>query len=646
MANGATFSRLHTWALDEVIRSADLNAEFNNILNNLNPAGLDGYSDNTATMQIQTSPGGVGTESLATSLAGEIERLRFVIARIAGTTYWYSTPASSIASLVAALGTGLPSFRISSGVTSANSSQLIALIPSGSTASLTLTASSVTPFQYYINGSAYSITASQTITGLALASGSNAAAQIPANADVINGQQFTKAWGMYDTVMPVVTAGVTFAASQGSIAAFAATAATTEYFLGQYNGSSGITNAWRGCFFTAGGTWCPAVGIATSSNIALMKLGWVFANSGGSLAVTYDNPVVAGVAPAAPNTGDYWFNTSTTMWMTFGSGWQTASATLIGMAVMNTVACVAARTFDSYTPVDALNNLSLNLNGTVAQSNDYWGQVSVFGKTTQFISSRPQWNPGTNLDSGVSFSPSTSYFLYMNQVGTPIISDQYPLNRRDLKGLYHPRETWRCLGAADTNSVTAFQAPVKSFGSSNPQSIMFLANPAIYGTSGYSSLSNNGSLGMTPYFPASFTFAYSNGVSTFTGSNGTYANVATLSLTPGIWALNGAMSFVLVGGTPTGVLAVKMGISQDTGTASFNDAVASVNLTGTSITASGTTPVQLPAAVNQYFVVTGSAAQTPVILKGFTSITGGNATFNMTWGMQAQRIDSLNGMPR
>ena len=37
-----------------------------------------------------------GSESQATSLAGELERLRFIIKEITGKTYWYESPDSSL----------------------------------------------------------------------------------------------------------------------------------------------------------------------------------------------------------------------------------------------------------------------------------------------------------------------------------------------------------------------------------------------------------------------------------------------------------------------------------------------------------------------------------------------------------------------
>lgn len=60
---------------------------------------MDDYSSTVGQMQSTVDPGGVGTESQATSLAGEIERLRFAIDRIIGGAQWYSTPSTDLATV-------------------------------------------------------------------------------------------------------------------------------------------------------------------------------------------------------------------------------------------------------------------------------------------------------------------------------------------------------------------------------------------------------------------------------------------------------------------------------------------------------------------------------------------------------------------
>jgi hypothetical protein len=92
---GATFSRVKTWSSGETLTAADLNAEFDNVLNNLTPSGVDDYSASTTEMRAVADPYPASVESLATSLQGEVERLRYQILEIkkaiqaSNVSYWY-----------------------------------------------------------------------------------------------------------------------------------------------------------------------------------------------------------------------------------------------------------------------------------------------------------------------------------------------------------------------------------------------------------------------------------------------------------------------------------------------------------------------------------------------------------------------------
>lgn len=98
---GATFSRVKTWNSTEDVTNTDLNAEFDNILNNLDPAGIDDYSTNTTQMQSTVDPGELGSESLAGSLAGEIERLRFMLGELkdGSATNWYESITTNLSQI-------------------------------------------------------------------------------------------------------------------------------------------------------------------------------------------------------------------------------------------------------------------------------------------------------------------------------------------------------------------------------------------------------------------------------------------------------------------------------------------------------------------------------------------------------------------
>lgn len=82
-----------------VLTAAIYNGDHQNHITNQNPSMTGAYSDNVTQMQLLTDPGGIGSESLASSLAGEIERLRFTIKGITGKTQWYAPPATTLESL-------------------------------------------------------------------------------------------------------------------------------------------------------------------------------------------------------------------------------------------------------------------------------------------------------------------------------------------------------------------------------------------------------------------------------------------------------------------------------------------------------------------------------------------------------------------
>lgn len=100
---GATFSRVKTWNAGDTLTASDLNAEFNNVLNNLTPAGVDDYSATTTEMRSTADPYPGSVESQATSLQGEIERLRYQVLELKkaiqpnNVTYWYQdTPTAGV----------------------------------------------------------------------------------------------------------------------------------------------------------------------------------------------------------------------------------------------------------------------------------------------------------------------------------------------------------------------------------------------------------------------------------------------------------------------------------------------------------------------------------------------------------------------
>ena len=96
-----TFSRIKTW-IAEVLTASDLNAEFDNIINNLDPDGIDDASATAGAMQAVADPYPASVESLATNLRGEHQRLRYLIKQITGEAQWYIDPDTDLATHYAA----------------------------------------------------------------------------------------------------------------------------------------------------------------------------------------------------------------------------------------------------------------------------------------------------------------------------------------------------------------------------------------------------------------------------------------------------------------------------------------------------------------------------------------------------------------
>jgi hypothetical protein len=89
-----------TRANGTILTAAIYNADHLNHATQQIPEDTDDYSVSVTEMRTVTDPGEVGSESLATNLAGELERLRFAIKEIKGTAQWYETPAADPAVVV------------------------------------------------------------------------------------------------------------------------------------------------------------------------------------------------------------------------------------------------------------------------------------------------------------------------------------------------------------------------------------------------------------------------------------------------------------------------------------------------------------------------------------------------------------------
>ncbi len=462
---GANFPRVKTWTSTEDVTASDLNAEFDNILNNLTAANIDDFSATVSQMQSTVDPGEVGTESLATSVAGEIQRLRKLIAEITGEDEWYESPAASLISLANSIGTGLTDNRIVSGaVRSAGTNEMPVFLKASGTATTVSVQGSTTNFIYYVNGSEYSIDSNVSLTGLTAAPSSQ-------NTCLVNDAQaaddtYTKHAGEDGSIIPIDTIGTEISALVGKYAAFKIAGTTDEYFIA-YVELAGLSKAFRGYFFDSSNAPVPRAGYSNNDTITLMKLTWVFAKTDETLTATYSNPVWAKDEPSSPSLGDYWFDLSVNKWKVYGVGsFAEANAHLIGVCIQDGTNTVAARSFEFFAGYDNINTLELSYASATSVRSRFPGTVvNVWGQTIKSDRNLRTWDITIDRDSGVSESSSTYYYAYLTQVGDVIISDVKPYDRReDLLGYYHPFASWRCMGRffngsgsdIDANTVNSY----------------------------------------------------------------------------------------------------------------------------------------------------------------------------------------------
>lgn len=460
------YNRIKTWGSADTILGSDLNDEFDNILVNFNPEMLAGYSQNQAEMQTQTAPGSVGSESLATSLSGELERLRYQISAITGNTYWYSTPAASLSQINSLIGAVAFGNRINSGFTTGTtgSTQPMFLLAANTTNTVTLKATT-TPFSYQISGTTYSIAVDTPLTGLTVAPSSQNTATVTDLTLAQAGTASTQMLGENGSQITVASMGTNVSALQGNIAAFKTTAG--EYLLGRVASTTQIKNVYRGYFFNSSNVLVSRGTLSSGDTLTLQKLAWIYATTAGGLAVGYTNPRSSGIAPTSPASNDYWYNTSLNYWKIYnGTSWVQANVTLIGIAITDTANTVATRSFDFFENFQDLNTCELfadqQNSGTVVRTRNLNAQLSVYGSVISYNYDYARWDFSTDLDTSTQ-AASTTYYFYVDMNGRSWISKTAPHDRRgDLHGYYHPGLPWRCLGYGWSNSGTLVEN-VESF---------------------------------------------------------------------------------------------------------------------------------------------------------------------------------------
>ena len=448
---GSLQPRVKTWVSTEDVVYSDLNAEFDNVLTAMQPLLMDDYSTDVTQMQVTTDPGEVGAESKATTLAGELARLRFIVKEITGEGQWYESPVASLVGLSNALGGGLSPNRLVSGRMLSTSAQPAFLVPNGAARTVKVDGTP-TAFVYYVNGISYSIITDTTLTNLTLAPSSNNTALIN-DALATGGQDWTKHAGEDGTEIIVDTMGTEITALIGKFAAFKLAGAATEYFIAYVASATSLTKARRGYFFDSTDAPVKRTTYTNNDTITLMKLSWIFAKTDLTLEVCYTNPTWGKDEPSSPAVGDFWYDTDNSTWKKYsGTAFAASGSTLVGTCIQDGTNTIGARSYEFFGNYTDTNTFEIIAESNTQVKTRFPGaQANVWGTGVKYEHNLITWDMTLDLETGVTEAASTFYYFYLTEEGDKVISNIKPYDRDDLLGQYHPHNSWRCVGRAFNN---------------------------------------------------------------------------------------------------------------------------------------------------------------------------------------------------
>lgn len=468
---GATFTRIKNW-VKETLNHEDLNKEIDNILENLDPQGVGDYSENAAQMKLVTDPGTEGSESLPTSLAGEIERLRFMVQQITGETPWYASVGTNLKEVSNFIAAQTTSDRIISARTTGNSPRAKFLIPGGDD-SVTLKASPEEPFVYSIGGNTYTLTDDVVYSGLL------GTVETPIGKVVLpdgGGYTITPAeeekylgvggYGLIikaddnDALMKLVNYRGVFTLTEGANTEYVMTplfgrAASDTYAIPGLTDHIAITGLNRKVGVLPNGNPTGQVTVEIDSELRGITTRYMFLDAAGVLhagvglsrSLTQPSAVVPNV---------YWQNPTNLAWFrSNGSTWESAAVVYVGLCAVNTSnECVMAHSADIATARVSSSPGCIRLTGDIQVTMTVNSRFS-FGNTV--------FNAGATQTLSRNMG-ETKYFLYLKPDGSLTNVAVAPHDLRDtLGGWFHPDEQWLCVGFPNLHNtiVSLLTAPIE-----------------------------------------------------------------------------------------------------------------------------------------------------------------------------------------
>ena len=242
--------------------------------------------------------------------------------------------------------------------------------------------------------------------------------------------------------------GSTLRSRVGQTVALSHTAAgVTEIILAYVRSETRLHNLRRGYFFNSSDNGIPPIRLTDNATLNLLSTGWVFID-GDALEtpeISYVNPTYSEISPPNPSTGQYWFHNSVGRWKRYdGSQWVIVNRIPIGIIVASDTAVIGYRCFDFSKNFNNKNTTEWVRYGDASYGSVAGGLVNVYGKEI-YISPDSIFDMARDLPVGLTEVDDQRYFGYIDEDGRSRIDIHRPHYRSDLKGFYHPFETWRCV---------------------------------------------------------------------------------------------------------------------------------------------------------------------------------------------------------
>ena len=346
----------------------------------------------------------------------------------------------------------LPVNRIISGATTALSSlpNFISISSTSGDERRFFIEGGTTALEISINGTNRSLTSRLTFNNFTLAPSTNNTLTI--NSTVIHSvARHTHIIGQADsqfTILPINNVGSEISGRLDQIVAFRTPSG--ELIQSYVGSATQLFNTYRNYYIPLTGAPVTPQGLANGATLTMLNIGWVFLDTNlTTIDVTYTTPITAYTQPTTGSEGDYWFDLSDEEWKRHnGTTYITINRTLIGEVVADSTQVVGYRCHDFQGSYESDDNLRLHLRASATQVEGLSERecINVYGTELSLSFSKPLWNITRDLVTGVTETSNTDYYLYIADTGQTHMALMPPHRRSDLKGYYHPFESWRCIG--------------------------------------------------------------------------------------------------------------------------------------------------------------------------------------------------------